>query len=102
LKRCRKRRSQSSTWEAIQMNDELKQKLANASYEEEEWQGIKFKLSRTSIKNIVILNVGGRKYTTNVSTLTCMGNPFFTVLFSEQGKLERNPNDNKRIPYTVT
>ncbi|CAF4343436.1 unnamed protein product, partial [Adineta steineri] len=63
-------------------------------YEEEEWRNIKFKLSRTSIKNIVILKVGGRKYTTNVSTLTCMGNPFFTVLFSEQGKLERDPNDN--------
>ncbi|CAF1199551.1 unnamed protein product [Adineta steineri] len=76
------------------MNAQLEQKLANASYEEEEWRNIKFNLSTTCIEDKVILNVGGSKYTTTGSTLTCMGNPFFTLLFSEQGKLERDPNDN--------
>ncbi|CAF1345342.1 unnamed protein product [Adineta steineri] len=80
--------------QAIQMNGGLENKLANVSNEEGEWQDIKLKLATTLHKGMVILNVGGVKYTTNVSTLTCMGNPFFTVLFSEQGKLERDPNDN--------
>ncbi|CAF1304017.1 unnamed protein product [Rotaria magnacalcarata] len=41
-----------------------------------------------------ILNVGGKKYTTSIETLTRETNTFFTALFSGQCQLAIDPNDN--------
>ncbi|CAF1464475.1 unnamed protein product [Adineta steineri] len=65
----------------------------NASNEEKEWKDIKVKLATTSIKGMVILNVGGEKYTTSVDTLTRIKDTFFTALLSNQWELERDPVD---------
>ncbi|CAF0959551.1 unnamed protein product [Adineta steineri] len=80
--------------QAIQINGDLENKLANVSNEEKEWQDIKRKLSTTSIRGKVILDVGGSKYTTSVDTLTSEKDTFFTALFSKQWNVERDPNDN--------
>ncbi|CAF4061748.1 unnamed protein product, partial [Rotaria sordida] len=57
--------------QATEMTTILENKLVNASNEEKEWKDIKVKLATTSIKGMVILNVGGDRYTTSVETLTC-------------------------------
>ncbi len=70
--------------EATEMSTVLENKLTNASNEEKEWKDIKVKLATTSINGMVILNVGGERYTTSVDTLTREKDTFFTALFSEQ------------------
>ncbi|CAF0858914.1 unnamed protein product [Rotaria sp. Silwood1] len=79
--------------QAMELTTILKHRLANASNEEKEWKDIKTKLATASIQGKVILNVGGDKYTTSVETLTREKNTFFTALFSQQWRLERDPND---------
>ncbi|CAF1387192.1 unnamed protein product [Rotaria sordida] len=79
--------------QATEMTTVLENKLVNASNEEKEWKDIKVKLATTSIKGIVIFNVGGEKYTTSIETLTREKNTFFTALFSKQWQLERDPDD---------
>ncbi|CAF0995428.1 unnamed protein product [Rotaria sordida] len=71
----------------------LENKLINESNEQKEWEDIKVKLAATSIKDMVILNIGGEKYTTTVDTLTREKDTFFTALFSKESQLERDPND---------
>ncbi|CAF1402277.1 unnamed protein product [Adineta steineri] len=44
-------------------------------------------------KGVVILNVGGEKYTTSIETLTQEKNTFFTLLFSRRWELEQDPED---------
>ncbi|CAF3729933.1 unnamed protein product, partial [Adineta steineri] len=78
----------------IQISGDLENKLPNVSDEEREWKSIKLKLSTTSIKGKVILDVGGVKHTTSVDTLTKVKNTFFAALFSKKWELERDPNDN--------
>ncbi|CAF1174164.1 unnamed protein product [Adineta steineri] len=80
--------------QAIQMNAELENKLANVSNEEKEWKNIKLKLSTTSIKGKVILDVGGVKHTTSVGTLIREKDTFFGALFLGRWELERDSNDN--------
>ncbi|CAF1605479.1 unnamed protein product [Rotaria magnacalcarata] len=41
-----------------------------------------------------ILNVGGKKYTTSIETLTRETDTFFTALFSGRSQLAIDPNDN--------
>ncbi|CAF5217253.1 unnamed protein product, partial [Rotaria magnacalcarata] len=41
-----------------------------------------------------ILNVGGKKYTTSIETLTRETDTFFTALFSGRWQLAVDPNDN--------
>ncbi|CAF2562409.1 unnamed protein product [Rotaria sp. Silwood2] len=79
--------------QAKELTTVLENKLINTSNEEKEWKDIKTKLATTSIRGMIILNVGGDKYTTSVETLTSEKNTFFTALFSEQWQLERNPDD---------
>ncbi|CAF3659459.1 unnamed protein product [Rotaria sordida] len=79
--------------QATEMNTILENKLVNLSNEEKEWKDIKVKLATTSIKGMVILNVGGDRYTTSVETLTCEKDTFFTALFSKQWQLEKDPDD---------
>ncbi|CAF3999523.1 unnamed protein product [Rotaria sp. Silwood1] len=79
--------------QATEMTTVLENKLVNASNEEKEWKDIKVKLEATSIKGMVILNVGGEKYTTSVETLTSEKDTFFTALFSKQWQIERDPDD---------
>ncbi|CAF3384490.1 unnamed protein product [Rotaria sp. Silwood2] len=79
--------------ETTERNKILENKLLNASYEEQEWKDFKAKLAKTSANGMIILNVGGEKYTTNVETLTREKNTFFTTLFSEQWQIERDPDD---------
>ena len=79
--------------EATRMHSDLENKLANASNEEKEWKDIQRKLATTAFNGMVILNVGGKKYSTIVETLTRERNTFFTALFSEQCQLERDPVD---------
>jgi hypothetical protein len=43
---------------------------------------MKVKLAKTLLKEKVILNVGGERYTTRIGTLTREKNTFFTELFS--------------------
>ncbi|CAF1062682.1 unnamed protein product [Adineta steineri] len=80
--------------QAIQFNDDLENKLVNAINKEKKCKDIKLKLSTTSIKGKVILDVGGHKYTTNVDTLTREQNTFFAALFSGRWELQIDPNDN--------
>ncbi|CAF1380556.1 unnamed protein product [Adineta steineri] len=80
--------------QAIQMNADLENKLANVSNEEKEWKDITLKLSTTSIKGKIILDVGNVKYATSVDTLIREKNTFFAALFSGGWELERDPNDN--------
>ncbi|CAF0859943.1 unnamed protein product [Rotaria sp. Silwood1] len=79
--------------QAKEITTVLENKLINTSNEEKEWKDIKVKLATTSMKGMVILNVGGDKYTTSIETLTCEKNTFFTALFSEQWQLEKDPDD---------
>ncbi|CAF1567819.1 unnamed protein product, partial [Rotaria sp. Silwood1] len=79
--------------QATEMTTVLENKLVNASNEEKECKDIKVKLATTSIKGMVILNVGGEKYTTSVETLTSEKDTFFTALFSKQWQIERDPDD---------
>ncbi|CAF3335863.1 unnamed protein product [Rotaria socialis] len=79
--------------EATEMTTVLENKLVNASNDEKEWKDIKVKLATTSIQGMVILNVGGDRYTTSIETLTREKNTFFTALFSKQWQLERDPDD---------
>lgn len=79
--------------EIKEMATHLEDQLANVSNEEKEWQETKVKLAMTSIKGMVILNVGGEEYTTSVETLTSEKNTFFTALFSKQWQLERDSKD---------
>jgi hypothetical protein len=51
---------------------------------------MKKNLEKTSIKGVIILNVGGREFQTSVDTLTREKNTFFTALFSENWKLEKD------------
>ena len=78
---------------ATEMNAVLENKLANASNEEKEWKDIRVKLATTAINGKVILDVGGKKYSTSVETLTREKNTFFTALFSTQWKLDLDPED---------
>ncbi|CAF4056407.1 unnamed protein product, partial [Rotaria sp. Silwood1] len=71
----------------------LEAKITSAPNEEKEWKDIKRKLATTSLKGIVILNVGGDKYETTIDTLTNEKNTFFTDLFSKESELERDPID---------
>jgi hypothetical protein len=79
--------------EAGKMTINLEEELANALIEEREWHNIKERLAKLSTKGMVILNVGGVKYATSVDTLTHEKDTFFTALFSEQWKIERDDND---------
>jgi hypothetical protein len=79
--------------EAGKMTINLEEELANALNDEKEWQDIKAKLAKLSTKGIVKLNVGGVSYATGVDTLTREKDTFFTALFSEQWKIERDDND---------
>ena len=80
--------------EVTEMAVHLEDKLTNVSNEEKEWKETKIKLGMTSIKGMVILNVGGERYTTSVETLTHEKDTFFTALFSKQWQLERDPKDD--------
>ncbi|CAF5186339.1 unnamed protein product, partial [Rotaria sp. Silwood1] len=71
----------------------LENKFVNASNEQKEWKDIKVKLAATSIKGMVILNVGGEKFSTKVETLIREKNTFFTALFSQQWQIKGDPND---------
>ncbi|CAF1089215.1 unnamed protein product [Adineta steineri] len=73
--------------ETIEINTILESKLVNALNKEKEWKDIKVKLATISIKGMVILNVGGEKYTTSVDTLTRVKDTFFTALLSNQWEL---------------
>jgi hypothetical protein len=79
--------------QATKMTTNLEEKLAHASNDEKEWKDIKVKLATTSFEGMVILNVGGDKYTTSVETLTREKDTFFTALFSKQWELKRDPVD---------
>ncbi|CAF3200699.1 unnamed protein product [Rotaria sp. Silwood2] len=79
--------------QATEMTTVLENKLVNASNEEKEWKDTKVKLTTTSMKDMVILNVSGEKYTTSVETLTLEKDTFFIALFSKQCQLERDPDD---------
>ena len=80
--------------EITEMATQLEDKLANVSDEEKEWKETKVKLGMTSVKGMVILNVGGDRYTTSVDTLTRHKDTFFTALLSKQWQLECDPKDN--------
>jgi hypothetical protein len=79
--------------EATKITTISKNKLVNATSEEKEGKDIKVKLATTSLKGMVILNVGGEKYVTSVDTLTREKDTFFTALFQKQWELERDPHD---------
>ena len=79
--------------QATEMNSALENKLADASIAEKKWKDIQDKLATTAISGRVILDVGGKKYSTSVETLTREKNTFFTALFSTQWKLELDPGD---------
>ena len=79
--------------QATYMNINLGKKLIHVSNEEKEWKDIKIRLATTSLKGMIILNVGGEKYTTSIETLTNEKDTFFTALFSQQWEVERDPND---------
>ncbi|CAF4912685.1 unnamed protein product, partial [Rotaria sp. Silwood1] len=72
---------------------DLDNKLANALNEQKEWEDIKAKLAITATEGMVILNVGGEKFSTKVETLTREKNTFFTALFSQQWQIKGDPND---------
>src|SRR5690349_5096082 len=63
--------------EAGKITVNLEEQLTNALNEEKEWEDIKAKLATISTKGMVILNVGGVKYTTSVDTLTREKDTFF-------------------------
>jgi uncharacterized protein related to proFAR isomerase len=60
---------------------DLEEQMVNALKEEKEWIDIKTKLAKLSKKGMVILNVGGEKYTTSVDTLTGVRHFLYDALF---------------------
>ncbi|CAF2225380.1 unnamed protein product [Rotaria magnacalcarata] len=80
--------------QVTEMATHLEEKLTNVSNEEKEWKETKIKLGTTLVKGMVILNVGGDRFTTSVETLIVEKATFFTALFSKQWQLERNPKDD--------
>jgi hypothetical protein len=59
----------------------LEEQFTNALNEDKKWEDIKAKLAKLSTKGIVILNVGGDKYTTSVDILTRKKDTFFAAFF---------------------
>lgn len=55
-----------------------------------EWEQLKTNLSKTQLNGKVLLDVGGREFSTRVETLTVEKNSFFTALFSRQWQLEKD------------
>jgi hypothetical protein len=74
--------------ESTEITTSLETKLVNTS------KDANIKLISTSIKDKIILDVGGEKYTTSIATLTREKDTFFTTLFSKSWKFERDPQDN--------
>ena len=67
--------------------------LAVALKNEKDWIDIKARLAKPANKGMIVLDVGGCKYTTSVETLSQEKNTFFTALFSEQWTLDQDPSD---------
>ena len=76
-----------------QMTVVAENELAIALKNERDWIGIKARLAKCANKGMVILDLGGQKFTTTVETLSRETNTFFTALFSEQWTLERDIKD---------
>ena len=55
-----------------------------------EWEQLKTNLSKTRLSGRVMLDVGGREFSTMVETLTSEKDTFFTALFSRQWDLEKD------------
>ena len=58
-----------------------------------EWKQLKANLAKTDMKGMVLLNVGGRKFTTSVETLTVEKDTFFTALLSKQFQPTKDDED---------
>ena len=58
-----------------------------------EWKQLKANLDKTDMKGMVRLNVGGRKFTTSVETLTVEKDTFFTALLSKQFQPTKDDED---------
>ena len=78
---------------AADMTKTLENKHTNASNEQKEWKDVKVKLAKTSLKERVMLNVGGERYTTSTNTLMRENDTFFTELFSEDSQYEVDDSD---------
>ena len=68
----------------------IEETMATVANDLNEWSLMKKNLEKTSIKGVIILNVGGREFQTSVDTLTREKNTFFTALFSKNWELEKD------------
>ena len=73
--------------------EKLADSLADISTDVNESEQINVKLAATAANRKVKLNVGGKRYTTSVDTLTREEKSFFTAMFSQR-QLERDPKDH--------
>ncbi|CAF1044290.1 unnamed protein product [Rotaria magnacalcarata] len=55
-----------------------------------EWEHLRRNLSKTQVRGKVLLDIGGRHFSTTVDTLTNEKNTFFTALFSKNWQLEKD------------
>ena len=73
----------------------IEETVSVAANELNEWEQLKSNLAKTHLKGRVQLDVGGRIFSTTVSTLTSEKDTFFTALFSKQWEAEKD--DQGRI-----
>jgi hypothetical protein len=68
----------------------IEETVAIAANDLNEWEQLKANLSKTRLSGRVLLDVGGREFSTMVETLTGEKDTFFTALFSKQWDLEKD------------
>ena len=72
------------------IKEEIGQTMSTVIHDTNEWKQMQVKLATTAVQGMVLLNVGGRKFTTSVDTLIMEKDTFFTALLSNQWKVEKD------------
>lgn len=73
-----------------EIKEGIDETMSTVANDTNEWKQLKENLATTSVQGMVLLNVGGRKFTTSVDTLTMEKDTFFTALLSNQWKVEKD------------
>jgi hypothetical protein len=74
----------------ISIKKHIDETLGSVANDLNEWKQLRSNLSKTSVRGKVLLDVGGREFSTTVDTLTSEKDTFFTLLFSSQWELEKD------------
>jgi len=74
----------------ISIKKHIDETLGSAANDLNDWKQLRSNLSKTSVRGKVLLDVGGREFSTTVDTLTSEKDTFFTALFSSLWELEKD------------